>query len=178
MRVICVYFGSSADEAKIAGFAETCYTLTPDIALRKREAVFLDVARCGRLYSEKTALARIGAGVKTNEHRRMELPLARLADYVDPFGRDLMADAAVLRMLEALEALGLRPLGDFAKLPVRDLVARAGAPAEIAWRRLRGTESAQAIPWPRWKLPEKIRESAQLQEHERCASLEPLLFKA
>lgn len=45
--------------------AEASYRWTPDLAIRKDEAVFLEISRCGRLYSEGGLIARLRRFLKT-----------------------------------------------------------------------------------------------------------------
>lgn len=196
MRVVCILF---RDEGKNENFAESCYRFTPDIALRGQEAIFLDIGKCQRLYSEalvvsrlKALLARFGRkatialaddvpAALASAHSggnsvRDQLPLAFLDDYLDPFAVDPETKKNTATICELLSALGIRTLGDFRRVPVRGLVSRFGGTVETAWLRLNNPQVARSLPWPRWKVPEKIREERVFLETEYCANLEPLLF--
>jgi protein ImuB len=197
MRVICVLF---RDGGKNEAFAETCYQLTPDIALRGQEAVFLEIGKCRGLYKEESVLQRLQILLKRfgrsatvtiadnvlnalmearsgKNCSRDDLPLSFLEDSLDPFALDPQIKKATAKILVALSSLGLKTLGEFRRLPVRDLVSRFGSSAETAWLRLNNIQIARAIPWPRWKYPEQVAEKIEFLDEEWCAAIEPLLFQ-
>jgi hypothetical protein len=107
-RVVCLFF---SDSAVVESFAEACLELTPDVSVRKGEAVFLEISRCQRLFDEKmlieklralaarlsckprmavaddvpTALALARRAVARHGGSKYDLPLEALRDYVAPF---------------------------------------------------------------------------------------------
>ena len=61
MRVICLLI---QDGRFLHEIAEACYRLTPQVAIRENEAVFLEISRCGKIYSEDNLLLRLQALLK------------------------------------------------------------------------------------------------------------------
>ena len=168
-------------------------------------AVFIEISRCLTLYREETAIlriqallrrfalkARIGAAdslplalayARSGSQTWEKLSLSYLSDLADPLALDTFHQSETLRkslatLTHALERLGLKNLLDFSKLPRSSLVSRFGPHAHLIWERLNSPQKAQALVWPRWKLPDRIIEKVELYEHEQCARLEPLLFKS
>ena len=199
MRVICIFFHSK--EIQIEAFAEACYRLTPDICIRLPDAIFLDITRCLKLYREKTAVLRIesllkkfkiAARVSIAPNLPTALVLAKsgsyltnlpnlsldhLIDFADPLNENDSLKKSIAFMVQTLRILGKNTLRDVESLPLEQASSRFGAGAEIALKRMKDPNFAQLIPWNRWKLPEKIEERIELQAHEHCSTLEPLLFK-
>ncbi|MCC7440007.1 MAG: hypothetical protein IT285_00140 [Bdellovibrionales bacterium] len=195
-RVMCLYFrpapGAGAQgrlgkswEVPLGPIAESCLRLSPRVALRPGEAVFVEIEP-GRRQTEEglvlralllckrfrfapritvaddapTALAM--ARVQCDSAK--ELPLEALLDYASPFERRNPGDPAAKRMgyvLLSLRGLGLKTLEDFTKLPPGSLVSRFGEEGQALGRDLR---EALTRPWPRFTPEERITEERDLRE--------------
>jgi protein ImuB len=196
MRVVCLLF---SNPSPISEIAEACYRWTPQVALRSEEAIFLEIERCHRLYSEHTLMLRLHALLKRfntkariaiaddvfmslaqarcPRHENSELPLEALLDVASPFKKDPEIDKKVLSMIEELKRLGLKNLGDFIKLTPKDLSSRFHYQSlELHRRLIHGSFDESLSLWPRFVPPEKIRESVNLEYAENCQTLEPLMF--
>ena len=200
-RVACVWATAPMTETEIQSLAEACLRLSPQVALRGREAVFIEVGACRLLYSEVSIKQRLLAlahrlvrrGVRVAIERDAGLALARarvpfelermplssLADFVDPFGveaaRDPEAARAQARLLgrqaALLTELGVRSVGEFLSLPPASLASRLGREALSLSARVRGE---LGYAWPGFHPPEKISERSDTGGE----NLEALLFVA
>ncbi len=205
-RIACILVKGTAPLMELA---EACYRFSPQIAVREAEpprepggrptaAIFLEIGKCSKLYSENTlflrlavlvqrfgAIAQIGladdvptalALARFGLKERDKLPLEALFDYGSPFKYDDAVHKKILGMIVTMRMLGLEKLDDFAKLPTRQLASRFGSEGVELSMRLQ-----QKIPmaWPRFTPPEKIIEKVELHElseFQSCTNLEPLLF--
>lgn len=105
-----------------------------------------------------------------------ELPLEALQDYSHPFAEDPDARKQVDSMIRMLRVVGLSSVGDFLKIPERDLASRFGREAILLAHRAR---SASQWVWPAFRPPERVYEAIDLQGSEMtgsCASMESLLL--
>ncbi len=196
MRVVCLLFSKPSPISEIA---EACYRWTPQVALRSEEAIFLEIEKCHRLYSEHALTLRLQALLKRfNAKARITiaddvfmslaqaryprsekelLPLEALCDVASPFKRDQDIEKKVLTMIEELRRLGLKTLGEFIKLSPKELSSRFHYQSLELHRRLyNGSFDESLSLWPRFIPPERICESVSLEYAEKCQSLEPLLF--
>jgi len=196
MRVVCMLF---CNPSPISEIAEACYRWTPQVALSGEEAIFLEIEKCHRLYDERTLvlrlrglLKRFGAQARIAvaddvfmslaqaKYPRKEnafLPLEALLDVANPFKKNDVTTKNVLAMIEELKRLGLKTLGDFTELPVKELSSRFQYQGLELHRRLINGQFDESLSlWPRFIPPDKIRESVNLEYEENCQTLEPLIF--
>lgn len=181
MRVGCVLFLADLSGDGITRFAEACLRWTPRIAVT-REAVFLEIGKCRRLYDEKSlrprldalarrfqlpfrlafapdpatalASARWGRGDSPREH----LPVEALHDYADPFGLNPEGLARPARdMSIRLRKLGVTSVGEFSRIPPATLSPRFGKIGLLVHQRIL---EAERIPWPRFVPRDRIVERA------------------
>lgn len=186
MRVVCLLYPQSS---MISSVAETFLQWTPQVAVTF-EAVFLEISRCQRLYTESALLLRIRrlnkqfgftpriaiandaptalAMARFQTSRRDELPIMAILDYFSPWESSTLLNP----MIDSLKKLGILWLKDFLALPVQALSCRFGKEGVEVIRKIKEVEN---LLWPRFILPEKIIEK-KYYESEELAHLEPLLF--
>ncbi len=194
MRIACLWFREPVDVKRLA---EDCLRFTPQICLRESDAIFLEIGKCYRLYSEETFIRRASALI-----RKLNLPaLIGLADSIewalvhakyqsqdlqllslhslfelsDPLNRDSRAHDFVVKLVAALEQVGIRNLAQFKAIPRRELAARFG-PVGLLCRQRLGNELT--VPWKPWLPPETISESMEYLYSDFQGAVEPLLFEA
>ena len=197
MRVVCLWLKNSAPNSRSArDLAELCFKLSPQICLRKNEAVFIEVGKCHRLYSEDGFKARaqvllrrlqqtaeitfadsiaeawVLAKYKTNQSK--QLPLAALIDFADPFEQDFILQKYIHKMILALTALGIKTIEQFKRLPSAEITSRFGSAGLLCRQRL---NSEVTMPWPFWKPEEIISEKVEFPYFEFYGELEPILFE-
>lgn len=192
MRVACLWFQEETDTSIIA---EALLRLSPQISVRKGRAIFVEIGKCRRLYSEesfrlraKVILRRFGVeasiGIGSNIHQALIIakfggkrPLDTLYDYADPFATDPDSSKAVARMIDALEALGVHDLESFRAIPLWQFPSRFGALGSFCRQRVNdGAGEESDFAWPHWEPAEKIEERIELAHEDLCGSIEPLLF--
>lgn len=199
MRILCVLFSSPAPSLEQAqAFAESAYRISPDLALRGSEALFIDLRRlpttisnegcAGRiqvLLNKFSLKAQIGQGIsptsalwqaRGESTRLEEQPLENLIDVLDPFADQAEASKDAALMTRTLNQLGLRSLADLHRLPSAAVSNRFSRVGLLCWQRLRDPVAA-APQWPRFKPTERLFESTTLLDDELCGNLEALLFK-
>ncbi|MEK6578315.1 MAG: hypothetical protein AABZ55_03735, partial [Bdellovibrionota bacterium] len=164
-RVACLFLTpkvghATLNENAFLSLAESCLRFSPQVATREIEAIFIDISRCEKLYSEEglclrlVALAsRFGCGarvaiasnagealVKARYHTRdpLQLPLSALSDYVDPFTYDIDTQKKIREWIQTLILLGLRKVENFASLPSSALASRFGKESMEIHARVRG----------------------------------------
>jgi hypothetical protein len=194
MRVACLWF---PEPRELHAFAEDCLRFTPQICLRENEAIFLEIGKCYRLYSEETFLARAErllermkipariavadsiewalVAAKHGTARPEDLPLEALFDVADPIGNDPQAEPFVRKLVEALPQLGIRNLAAFRSVPRKQIASRFGSVGLLCRQRLDGD---LIFPWRAWVPPEVIEEVATYMYADVPGALEPLLFEA
>ncbi len=194
MRVACLYFEKEVSKIKVA---ELCLRLSPQICIGN-SAVFIEIGKCHRLYSEAGFVARvqvilrrlgyhariaIGDDIsnsllmaKYNIHDSQvdQLPLTALIDFVDPLGHDLILQKSVSKMIISFSNLGITTLFQFKKIPLSELISRFGAISILCMQRLR---QETTIPWVYWRPEVVILEKSEFPFFEFYGELEPLLFK-
>lgn len=193
MRVACVYFGKDAPTSKIA---EHFLRFSPQICIKKDEAVFIEIGKSKRLYKEESFLARaqvilrrlklnarisLGKDItdtlafaKYNKFSVNDLPLTALVDFADPFERDQIVTKQVIKMIESFTHLGVKTIGDFKTIPISDLISRYGIIGRHCYQRVQMTDF---MGWPLWKPEEKIFEIKQFPYFEFYGELDPILFE-
>jgi hypothetical protein len=193
MRVACIYFHNPSPTSKIA---ELFLRFSPQIALRKERAIFVEIGRCRNLYSEESFLVRaqillnragLSASIKiadsiphaaalavSNTTDVEALPLAALLEIADPFDRDSDLRKNISNLISTFQDLGIKTLAQFRKLPLSELLSRFGVVGRFCYIRIRNEEF---IEWPYWKPEEIISEKKDFPHFEFYGELEPILFE-
>src|SRR3989344_1377558 len=139
MRVVCVLV--QKDLALLPSFAEACLVFSPQIALSE-EAVFIEISGAQKLFSFAECLTHLErmtaafglhgriscapdpasalAFARYGKQDRDPLPIEALADFLQPFSPLPFASAPLFR------SLGVATIGDFLRLPRRELSMRFG----------------------------------------------------
>ena len=177
-RVVCIYF---SDHADVQGFAEACYRFSPQLAVREREAVFLEMWGSRKLFGERSlrlrlqsllrrfdreghvafaatageALARARFQVAPNA----ETPLAALSDLASPFGDNAKLRARLRPLQHSLHTLGIHTIEAFQQLSPRALALRFGRVGPELSQLLR--QPAGQV-WPRFTPQPVVTESCDL----------------
>ncbi len=189
MRVACVLF---TEASSLETFADACLRFTPQICLRDPDAIFLEIEKSKRIFSEdllmkqvQRLLSKFGLKAKITISKSVPhsycqakfdmecveaLPLYALQTFADPFGTQ--SDSLLSNMLESLKHLGVKTVGDFLKLPPKQLSSRFGQLALLCRYRVLDEMNS---PWPQWAPPLKIIEIKEFQYEEFCADIESLL---
>ncbi|MBC7692927.1 MAG: hypothetical protein H7222_14285 [Methylotenera sp.] len=199
-KVVCLLFPESSEHA--LSVAEACYRFTPLIALRRQEAVFLELTASWHLFEKIDLLPRLHAlcrkfelaprialaqdaptALALSRHgsgNRLALPLEALADYADPFiqnpARHELIQKKVSNWIPLLRSLGVHQLKDFLELPERSLASRFGMDGLELYRKVKRNHP---VIWPSFHPQELISEKAELfdsQDMRACVDLESLLF--
>lgn len=193
MKVACLLFKEDVPLSKIAEFF---LRFSPQIGLRKNQALFIEIGKCHHLYSEEGFIARskvilrqvgleavIALGKDVTDslafaryHRSSAeaLPLQALLDFVDPFDRDPLLQKGTQELIHIFEDLGIQTLGAFKKLPVSNLIARFGALGRFCQQRV---TMSDFVHWPVWTPAEVLFEKKDFPSFEFYGELEPLLFE-
>lgn len=192
MNVVCLYF---EDSIPLNPVAEVFLRLSPQICLGKK-ALFIEIGKCHRLYSEQGFKARCQVILKRlNLRARLavasdlaeafvkakhqcvdtnSLPLTALLDFADPFEKDLALQKNIQTMIQAFQHLGVTTLAQFKAIPLSELISRFGAVSILCTQRLR---QEIEIPWPFWKPEEIVSEKDEFPYFEFYGELEPISFK-
>jgi len=197
LRIACLWFSSPLEADELERFAEACLRFSPQIALRARQTIFIEIGKSRTLFSEETFIQRaqvllrkfgfrernitVGGAVRSRAidallaarygtHLPEALPLDALSLVLDPFKESELPTTE--KMITALQALGLRSLRDFMSLPPHELPSRFGAEGRLCRLHLERGE----FTWPTFVPREVIEESRELADDEQCGTLEPLLF--
>lgn len=193
MRVACVYFEKYTDTSKIA---EHFLRFSPQICIKKDEAIFIEIGKSKRLFKEESFLARaqvilrrlklkaritLGCDItdtltfaKYHKSSVNDLPLEALVDFADPFERDEVVRKQVLKMIESFTHLGVKTIADFKKISVSDLISRYGIIGRHCYQRVQMNEF---LGWPLWKPEDKIFEIKQFPYFEFYGELDPIIFE-
>lgn len=193
MKVACLWFTKSAPTQKVA---ELCLRFSPQICVRENEAVFIEIGKCKKLYSEAGFSARVQVvlrrlnlqasvafGQDITEalvrarykiENTEQLPLAALLDFADPFAKDPVAGKYVLKMISGFNELGINTIADFKRIPLSDLISRFGAIAILCRQRV---TFEVPISWTYWKPVEVVSEKTEFPYFEFYGELEPILFE-
>lgn len=191
-RIACLLLQTPLSGRELEQLARSCAHLSPQIALRPTNAVFLEIGAMHNLYSEESVsdellrLARpLGGGsvaVAGSASRayvlaryphvmETEWPLEALYDLATPFGADPELEKKITKMNESLHSLGISNVHQLNLLPKPTLASRFGAEALELIGRLRGTMDP---PWPAFRVQEAIAERIEIEGIE--PGIEPLLF--
>ena len=193
MKVVCLWLTNSQQTEKTA---ELCLRFSPQIAVRKDEAVFIEIGKCKNLYTpegfaqniknllnEMQIDARIAYGLditdalvraKYGTQDYLSLPLTALNEFCDPFNRDHVARKYLAKMIDTFAELGIKTLGEFQKISTAELTPRFGPVALLAKQRL---NLEVPITWPYWKIQEIVSEKTDFPYFEFYGELEPILFE-
>ena len=190
MRVACLFFTKPESIESLRFIGEACLRFTPQVAVT-HEAVFLDISRSKRLYSEESLRLRLKricekfkmtseirfaddaptalALARYNKSIKAELPLESLSDFISPFVRDDSIEKVIFTLLN----LGVKTIGGFLHLPSHAWASRFGALGIHLEKRVR---DASDLPWPHFAVTEKIIERLDFDQSELSGNLETLLF--
>lgn len=191
-RIACLLLQNSLTPREQERLARSCAYLSPMIAIRPTNAVFLEVGAMHNLYSEECVSQQLlklsrpfGSGsvaiagsasrayvlARYPHIMESEWPLEALFDLAATFGSDPELDKKITKMIESLAPLGIFNLHQLNQLPKQTLASRFGADALELIDRLRGTIDP---PWPAFRAQEPISERAEIEGIE--PGIEPLLF--
>lgn len=187
MRVVCVRFDGQID---LQRFAESCFILSPQIALGHKW-LFIEIGACRKLYSEQTMYGRLQVLLKKFNLRaqvsiandiptslalatfgvqqKTLLPIEALAIYLDPFSEA----NETLKVPTLLRKLGISNLTEVLRIPRKSLGVRFGKDILFAVDRM---ESATHIPWPTFTPSNKLLETEEIDDAYYLIDLEPLSF--
>lgn len=193
MKVVCLWFSKPVPMKKLA---ENCLRFSPQIGFRDDRALFIEIGKCHRLYTEEGFLARLHVVLRRMElsaqigiaetlpealirakYQRpdpLTLPLEALIDFADPLNRDPVVQKYILKMIQSFTDLGISNLADFKKLPLSDLISRFGPVAVLCHQRISGQTTCA---WPTWQPEEIIKEKKEFPYFEFYGELEPILFE-
>lgn len=186
MQVLCLWLPTKRE--RLTALAEACLAFSPQVALGT-ESVFLEIEGSEHLISREECILRlkevlqvldlparlaIARSVATAQgfarfgvSSRDALPIESLSDYLQPFAPE------PFRGVELFHKLGVQTLGDFLKIPRRELPARFGKLGLLAYERLL---EAERVAWPRFQPIEKLAERVDLDSAAQIATLEPVFF--
>jgi protein ImuB len=183
--VTCIYFRQGIETKRLEALAEACMRFSSQVALRPREAVFLETGK-NRLIHEPAALARrltwlaarygedprLAQGAHAAEALALarhgaasvaELPMEALLDYASPFLHMESVDDWLGPMIAALQSLGLDRLGGLLRLPQHSVGERFGADAAMLRERVGGFLE---MAWPRFEMPRLMQEREEFEAEE------------
>jgi len=196
LRVLCLYFSKPQD---LQGFAEIFYRATPQIVFRKDEALFLEISKCRNLYSETTFLARTQVTLRKIQAeaalaiaddmgtalslaffklpygaKKERLPIEALPFYVDPLGKNFLVRQKAFEMAKTLRLMGVKNIGDFLTLPIRELASRFSQVGLLAYLRVQGQTDEV---WEPFSLKESVNETFEFDLESPAETLEPVYFR-
>jgi hypothetical protein len=193
MRVACIWF---FDETPVENIADYFLKLSPQIALRKPRALFIEIGKCSRLYSESTFLARTAVilrRLKLEAHVAVgeditdslcfakygifnihALPLSAVIDFADPFRKDAILQKNLEAIVFSFADLGIKTIGDFLKIPEASLVSRFGALGRFARDRVLMKDP---VTWPYYEPEELLVEHSDFTTFESRGDIEPIMFE-
>jgi len=197
MRVACLWLqGNGAAARATERVAEQCLRFSPQICIRGHEAVFVEVGKCAKIYSETSFRARMQVilrrlGIKASLAIGSDIPeallmakyncaqihhlgLEALLDLADPFARDPVARKCIERLIAAFADLGVCTIEQFIKIPLAEFSTRFGPIGILCRQRAKGE---MTIPWPHWKPSEVIFEKTDFPQFAFYGELEPILFE-
>lgn len=201
LQVACLWLEKPGPTEKLA---ELCLRFSPQIAIRKNEAVFVEIGKMRLLYTPeefvkifqqllKPWLKRIDVNARLGLGRDLtdalararhstthsvanvdELSLDALYDFTDPFDADPVVRPYLQKMIMAFKDLGIHKISQFKKIPQNQLASRFGPIALLSRQRL---EHSVTLTWPYWKPAEIIKEKTDFPYFEFYGELEPVLFE-
>lgn len=192
MNVVCIYLPKHIDAQSIA---EIFYQATPQIQLRKNEAIFLEISKCQKLYSPATFLkrvhvtlqrigiqARLGIGEDIPTSLAMALypvadktflPIECLPYYCDPLLQYPEQTTLMLKAIHLLRSLRVYLVKDFLNIPAREITLRFGPYLLLAYQRLLGESP---IVWNIFEPRQMAQEDHEFDLAYPPRDLEPVYF--
>jgi hypothetical protein len=192
MRVACLLFHQQQD---LRNIAEIFYRASPQIMRRGNEALFIEISRSLKLYSEITFLRRTQATLKRiavsakvaiaddiptalsfayfNKQKKEELPLEALLFYFDPLNEN-KDQQAIHKMIKVLHQLGFKNLADLKRLSIKEISSRFGNIGLSAFLRVGGE---MPIPWRQFTPQEIVFETFEFDLESPVENLEPVYFR-
>jgi hypothetical protein len=193
MKVVCIWFDQPTQTNAVA---ELFLRFSPQISVINERAIFVEIGKCSKLYSEASFLARsqillkkmhcsgrlrFGQNItdslvlaKFNVMKIDALPLITLVDFADPFCRDAVLRKSVLKLIQSFTDLGIKSLGQFKCLPLGELISRFGIVGRLVYQRV---HLQDFVSWPQWEPAEVIQEFKQFPYFEFYGELDPILFE-
>ncbi|HAR43953.1 MAG TPA: hypothetical protein DCS07_15175, partial [Bdellovibrionales bacterium] len=180
--------------------AEACLQWSPQVAIRKGEAVFLEIGRSRNLFTERSMTARLMAlgsrfglqaqvAIENSAAHALamarhtseggprpgfdSLPLEALESFMNPFqALTPEASRSLRQLLVSVQQLGIRNMGEFCQLPICDFPSRFGKQGAALISRARAAQLVDLTAWPGFHPVEKISEQLDCE----CENLEALAF--
>ncbi len=197
MKVVCLYFGDHfIDEQDLRGVAEVFYRATPQIMLRSKQALFLEIGKCKSLYSEEAFMKRtfatlhkLGLSAKVGvahdiptalsfavygQRETATLPIDALRFYANPLDDQEETEKNIIKTILILKDLGLKTLRDFLNLPQNQLSSRFGSLGQMCFLRVQGLCD---ILWRPFALGEIVSEKCEFDQESPVDNLEPIYFR-
>ncbi len=193
MKVACLWFDVDVPVSKLA---ELFWRFSPQIALRGNRAIFIEIGKCSRIYSEESFKIRSEILLKRNGYRAHlgigtditdsllkalfktkninDLPLIALLELADPFDRDFVLRKSVQNLINSFQDLGIKTLGQFKRIPASELLSRFGIVGRHCHNR---AQQLDLVTWPQWRPEETIQERKEFPFFEFYGELEPILFE-
>ncbi len=192
MRVVCILFRTPTPLQEIG---EILFRLSPQIAIRDKEAIFMEIEQCKKLYSEQSILLRLTSLIRRlkldatvlvsddppsalalsrfRNREKSDLPVSTLEDFACPFKYDELVIKDCEKVIWALDRLGIKTLGDFLKIPSQTLASRFGQLGGLLYRRL---QDAKNLPWPKFIPLEKVVERMDWGHELSCDTIDSIFF--
>ncbi len=197
MKVVCLFFGDQfSSELELKGIAEIFYRATPQIMLRSKQALFLEIGKCHSLFSEESFLKRtratlhklglqaqigiahdIPTALSFAVYGKVEassLPIDALRFYANPLADQEVVEKNIIKIILTLKDLGLRCLRDFLSLPQAEVTSRFGSLGQMCFLRLEGLNE---ILWRPFTLSESVSEKHEFDQESPVDNLAPIYFK-
>ncbi len=193
MKVVCLYFSEDQNTHSIA---EIFYRATPQIMLRGKRAIFLEIGKCRSLYSEESFLKRtlatlhklglraaigIAHDIPTalsfavfSKKDIQVLPIEALKFYADPLGDQEELEKNLSKMILVLKDLGVLNLKDFLSLSRSEISSRFGSLGLMCSLRVQGLHE---ILWTPFVLSEVLSEKCEFDLESPVDHLEPIFFR-
>ncbi len=197
MRVVCIYFGDElSSNQELQGVAEAFYRATPQIMLRSKQAIFLEIGKCNALYSEESFLKRTRATLHKLDLKAkigiahdipsalsfavygtaelQSLPIDALRFYANPLGDQIEVEKNIIKTILVLKDLGVRCLRDFLSIPQAELSSRFGSLGQMCFLRVQGLHE---ILWKPFVLSEVVSEKCEFDQESPVDNLEPIYLR-
>jgi protein ImuB len=193
MRVLCILLEKKDDAQSIA---EVFYRATPQIMLRRNQAIFLEISKCRHLYSESTFIKRAQVTLNRIGNRarlavaddiptalalavfpavvsKDDLPIESLKYFSDPLDYYPDQHTHLLKVIQTLKSLRVQTLKDFLRIPSYEISPRFGALILLAYQRIIGENP---ITWTEFKPLEIVQETFEFDLAYPPTHLEPVYF--
>ncbi|MFH1018902.1 MAG: hypothetical protein V1798_12100 [Pseudomonadota bacterium] len=199
-RILAIYLPNPPSASSLPDLAGTLLSISPRVGIRPPDMVYADLTPTLHLFSEEEvvkrirryavaiaddlatagALARLGRSEPTvipaggSEEALAPLPIQTLSFLADPLSPPTPKESkAADGLIRLLPLLGIRTLGNFARIPASTIGPRFGAFGVELHRRARGAASSIFRPF---EPSLTYREAWEFDEP--ASFLEPLLFVA